>query len=325
MTRPATRLIIGSLLGGTALWLSLRDIPLAALHRALLAADPVWTVAALAATLVALTAVVLRWRILLLPVPVSRMVLLRATLVGQMLNILLPFRMGEVARIYSVTRHSTLGMTRLMTSLAVEKALDLAIFGVASASLVGAALLPRTALREDRWLVMPAVTALALAVAVVAVRWRLGLRVSQWLSGHGGRVGAKVARIIAGVFDGLEAWRSAGRAGAALAWTVAVFLLAASANACLLLAMDINVPLSASVAILVVLQAGSVPPSLPGRLGIYNYLTILTLGLYGVERAQAATYSIALYTIAYVPKLVLGAVVASDPSWRPSAKWIARE
>ena len=54
-------------------------------------------------------------------------------------------------------------------------------------------------------------------------------------------------------------------------------------------------------------------------------LTVLTLGLYGISRPQAATYSIALYVIAYVPKLVLGAILAAaDPTWRPSMDWSSR-
>ena len=41
----------------------------------------------------------------------------------------------------------------------------------------------------------------------------------------------------------------------------------------------------------------------------------------GVGRTEAATYSIALYLVAYVPKVVLGALVTADPSWRPSMNW----
>lgn len=314
--------MFGALLGGVALWLSLRDISPAVLRSALLSAEPVWAVAALAVTLLALSAVVLRWQLLLRPSHVEIPVLVRATLVGQMLNILLPLRLGEVARVYGVSHHGGPGVARLTASLAIEKALDLAMFGVTAAALVGSALLPRTMLNEGRWLVLPLITIVFLALMTVAVRLRVGARVASWLSKRG-RVAGWIARVIGDVSNGLDAWRSAGHAGAVLAWTVGVFVLAAAANQILLRAFAIDVPLSAGFALLVVLQAGSVPPSLPGRLGIYNYLTVLTLGLYGVHRTEAAPYSIALYVIAYVPKLVLGALVAADPTWRPSRNWTA--
>jgi glycosyltransferase 2 family protein len=304
-------------LGGAGLWLSLRGIPLGDLRASLASADLWWSLAALTATLAALAAVVARWRLLLRPASVGGSLLMRATLVGQMLNVLLPFRLGEVARVYGVTRHSTLGLARVTTSLAIEKALDLAIFAVASAALVATALVPRDAIRAERWLVLPVVVAVAFGLAVMAVRARIGSRLSEWL-GARGPLARRIGGVIGDVANGLDAWRSAGHAGSALAWTVLIFALAAAANQWLLHAFAIDAPATTGVALLVVLQAGSVPPSLPGRLGIYNYLTVLTLGLYGVNRTQAATYSIALYLIAYAPKLVLGALVAADPSWRPS-------
>jgi len=321
VTRGTTRVLIGALLGVAGLWLSLRDIPGSTLRAALLSANWGWVTTALTVSLIAVLAVVLRWRLLLQPSTVSRSVLGRATLVGQMLNILLPFRLGEVARIYTVMGHSSVGVARLTASLAIEKALDLAIFGVTAAVLVTSALLPRGTLAEGRWLILPTITAVALALMWLVVRWRVLPRIASWIGSRGGRIGRWTAHVVNDVSNGLDAWRSAGHAGTVLAWTILIFVLAAAGNQLMLRAFDLHLPISAGFAILVVLQAGSVPPSLPGRLGIYNYLTVLTLGLYGVGRTEAATYSIALYFVAYIPKVVLGALVTADPSWRPSMSW----
>jgi len=316
-----TRVVVGALLGVAGLWLSLRDIPPGTLRAALFSARVGWAFTALAVSLVAVLAVVLRWRVLLQPAVVPSSVLGRATLVGQMLNIVLPFRLGEVARVYTATGHSSVGVARLTASLAIEKALDLAIFGVTAAALVTSALLPATSLARGRWLILPATTAVALAAMWLFVRWHVAVGLAAWLSTRGGRLGRWTAHVVTDIANGLDAWRSAGHAGTVLAWTILIFVLAAAGNQLMLRAFDLHLPLSAGFAVLVVLQAGSVPPSLPGRLGIYNYLTVLTLSLYGVGRTEAATYSIALYFVAYVPKVVLGALVTADPSWRPSLKW----
>jgi uncharacterized membrane protein YbhN (UPF0104 family) len=318
-----TRVVLGAVLGVAGLWLSLRDIPAGTLRGALLSAEFGWVMTALAVSLIAVAAVVLRWRLLLQPSTVSASVLGRATLVGQMLNIVLPFRLGEVARVYTAMGHSSVGVARLTASLAIEKALDLAIFGVTAAVLVTSALLPRSTLAEGRWLILPIITGFALAAMWLVVRWRLLPRIARALAARGGRIGRWTAHVVTDVSNGLDAWRSAGHAGSVLAWTILIFVLAAAGNQLMLRAFDLHLPISAGFAILVVLQAGSVPPSLPGRLGIYNYLTVLTLGLYGVGRTEAATYSIALYCVAYVPKVVLGALVSADPSWRPSMNWTA--
>jgi len=313
--------LLGALLGAAGLWLSLRDIPPGTLSAALLSARIGWATTALVVSLIAVVAVVLRWRLLLEPATVPSSVLGRATLVGQMLNIVLPLRLGEVARVYTALGHSSVGVARLTASLAIEKALDLAIFGVTAAALVASALLPASSLARGRWAILPATTGVALVCMWLIVRWRILPRIAAWLSPRGGSVGRWTAHVVSDVSNGLDAWRSAGHAGTVLAWTIAIFVLAAAGNQLMLRAFDLHLPLSAGFAILVVLQAGSVPPSLPGRLGIYNYLTVLTLGLYGVGRTEAATYSIALYVVAYVPKVILGALVAADPSWRPSLTW----
>jgi hypothetical protein len=91
-----------------------------------------------------------------------------------------------------------------------------------------------------------------------------------------------------------------------LVLSVAAMMLAAGANQVLLSAFGLQLPMWSGLALLIVLQVGSVPPSLPGRLGVFNYLTVLTLQSLGVDRVTAASYSIALYVIACVPKLVLG-------------------
>jgi uncharacterized membrane protein YbhN (UPF0104 family) len=316
-----SRVLVGAVLGAAGLWLSLRDIPVATLRAALLSAHWGWVMTALAVSLLAVIAVVLRWRVLLQPSTVSPWVLGRATLVGQMLNIVLPFRLGEVARVYTAMGHSSVGVARFTASVAIEKALDLAIFGVTAAVLVASALLPRTALAEGRWLILPVITGVALVAMWLVVRWRLLPRIASWFAVRGGRVGKWIAHVVTDVSTGLDAWRSAGHARSVLVWTIVIFILAAAGNQLMMRAFDLQLPISAGFAILVVLQAGSVPPSLPGRLGIYNYLTVLTLGLYGVGRTEAATYSLALYCVAYVPKVVVGALVAADPSWRPSMNW----
>lgn len=274
------RVSIGVLIGAASLWLSFRGVSLVEVSSAFRNAHAHWVLAALIVSLVAIGAVVLRWRLLLVPGSPDFSILLKATLIGQMLNILLPLRLGEVARVFAAAKHGGLTMTKVTASLAMEKALDLTVFGVAAGGLVAATLVPGDVLATSRWLVLPVVAGLAIAITFVFGWFRVGPLV--------------------------------------IAWTVAIFLLAAAGNQLLMVAFDLLLPWSAAVALLVVLQAGSVPPSLPGRLGVYNYLTVVTLEFYGVDRAAALSYSLGLYIVAYVPKLMLGGLIATDPAWRPS-------
>jgi glycosyltransferase 2 family protein len=116
--------------------------------------------------------------------------------------------------------------------------------------------------------------------------------------------------------DGLASVNQPRVAARVVGWSVLATLLSAVANDLLFRAFGLPLPFTAALLLLVVLQVGSVPPSLPGRLGVFNYLTVLTLGLYGVDRVPAAAYSLGLYTVAYVPKVLLGAACLARRDWR---------
>ena len=52
-------------------------------------------------------------------------------------------------------------------------------------------------------------------------------------------------------------------------------------------------------------------------LGVFNYLTVLTLSQYGVAPSIGLSYSIALYVVALLSKLVWGTVyLARGDLWR---------
>lgn len=304
------RLIAGCVLGGLGLWLTLRGVPPAAIRDTLAATDPLLAAAALAATLIALAAVVARWQVLLAPGAPGYSLLFRATVVGQMINVLVPLRMGEVARVVALASNGRDPM-HVGASLAIEKALDLILFGVSAAIVVSVAVIPAETLRPFRWIVLPAAGACALAVALVVARWNheRGAPEGTGLVGKLRRAVALSAIVLTKPALALRV----------MGWSALILGGAAAGNQLLLLACGIDTPWWTGLALLVVLQAGSVPPSLPGRLGVYNYLTVLTLGIVGVEAPVAAAYSLALYGIAYVPKLVLGAIFLTDPTLRPAS------
>jgi len=71
-------------------------------------------------------------------------------------------------------------------------------------------------------------------------------------------------------------------------------------------ALHLQLPWTASLLVLVILQVGIAVPSVPGRLGIYEYMCILALSAYKVDRATALTYGILLHSLVMLPTLLFG-------------------
>jgi uncharacterized membrane protein YbhN (UPF0104 family) len=66
----------------------------------------------------------------------------------------------------------------------------------------------------------------------------------------------------------------------------------------------------ASVFLLVVLMLGVAVPSSPGRVGIYHYLVVLALSVFGVDQATAVSYAILLHFITILLPAGIGALLA---------------
>ena len=70
--------------------------------------------------------------------------------------------------------------------------------------------------------------------------------------------------------------------------------------------LGIDVPLVAPLLLLVVLQIGVRVPSSPGSIGVFHYLSVLTLSVFGVEKDLAFSYGVLLHLVTYLPPSLLG-------------------
>jgi len=64
----------------------------------------------------------------------------------------------------------------------------------------------------------------------------------------------------------------------------------------------------AALLVLIVLQAGISIPSVPGRIGIFQYLCILTLALFGVGQADGLAYGVLLQAVILIPITLISLV-----------------
>jgi uncharacterized protein (TIRG00374 family) len=301
------------------LWLTFRGTDLAEL-RAILAGLNYWFVLSGIASVVATVSVAtVRWRVLLTPGngAVAWRPLFESVVVGQMLNIMLPIRAGDFVRAYALGRIEGIAMSGVVATIAIEKAADLLAQGVAMTVLLLRFSLPSGLTGSARASMI--LGAVALIVGVVATRY--GGWTVTWIA----RLAvvpeayrAVVARFGASTIQGFAALRNA-KAIVAL-WTLTALTvgLAASTNYLLFKAFGLDLPVSAALLLLVVLQFGNAPVSTPGNLGVYHYLTVLVLSAFSVDRQVAVAYAVVLYTVALAPKILLGTVIVAVPghgSW----------
>jgi uncharacterized membrane protein YbhN (UPF0104 family) len=92
---------------------------------------------------------------------------------------------------------------------------------------------------------------------------------------------------------------------------------AVSTNVLVFHAFDLHVPLITGLVLLVVLQIGTTVVSVPGNVGVFHYLTVLTLGAVNVPRSDALAVAVVLHAVSIGPKVLLGAIALAGTGRRP--------
>jgi uncharacterized protein (TIRG00374 family) len=91
--------------------------------------------------------------------------------------------------------------------------------------------------------------------------------------------------------------------------TVFVWGTAILNNHLILQAVSIDLSWMASLLILVVLQVGISIPSVPGKIGIFEYTCILALSVFGIEQTVALGYGLVLHALVFIPTTLSGLII----------------
>ena len=106
----------------------------------------------------------------------------------------------------------------------------------------------------------------------------------------------------------LDVFRQPGQLACVLCLSLVSWLLAASTNALVLAGMGLKLSIWVSGFLLVVLQAGLSVPSSPGRIGVFHYLTLVTLMFFTVDRETALSSGVILHLVVIGPIGIVGAL-----------------
>ena len=304
---PYFRLSVGLLVSGLTLYLALRNVTFSEVWAAISQADFRFIVLAFLCVVVTNLAKTYRWRVLLGEAGkrVPLLELLKALLVGQMLNTLYPMRIGDLSRAYVI---GGIGPGRVFTmgTVLLEKLLDMFSYSILFILLI-------LLIRLPAWVSNSAYSfTLVVLVATVAIFFL------AYRPGYFVQLGERVLGIMPEKFYQYTANRfrsgvaslgvlqsSAGLFRLAF-WLIIVWVSAILTNFLTMRALHIQLPWTASLLVLVILQVGIAIPSVPGRLGIFEYMCILALGVFNVDQATAFTYGILLHSLVMLPTLLFG-------------------
>jgi uncharacterized protein (TIRG00374 family) len=313
------RIYVGLGFSLVALALAVRDVDLTGVGNAIGAADGMVLAIALGSYLLTVTAKAARWRLLLstqFTPSLSRAFSVLS--IGLLVNAVAPARLGELARAYVLGESESRSKAFVLGTIAVEKLLEVLSLSLAVALLLSQLVLPG-------WLLEPvqassAILALFFAAATLLVwRRRLAIQALDWvaskdLAGWPGWL----ARQAEQGFRSLSVFGRPRLMLGLVLWSLVILVLGASTNYLVCTALGLSPPILAPLFLLVVLQAGVAVPSSPGKIGVFHYLTILALSVFGVPREAALGVGVVLHLTVYLPTVLIGAWCLSREglTWR---------
>ncbi len=302
------RLAIGLAVSGVCLYLVLRGIDFGELWRVYRYVDYIYLLPALIVLVLISLARAHRWRALMYPersLSVAR--LFAIVNIGYLFNNIFPAKAGEVVRGYLAGRSISGGMARALSTLVVERLLDVLSVAVMLVVLIPFVALPSQVMRAG---LLFGAGALG-GMAVLLVLAKTGERGLEWawrilerlpLVGH-----PRVRALLHSVQEGLTVLTVAQSLPGIVGWSASIWLGYALFNYILLFAFGLgHLPFSAAVLVLVATGLGMVVPSSPGAVGVFEGAAMLALSVFGVEQSQAFGYAFGLHMLTNLALIVIG-------------------
>ena len=302
------KVAVGTVISLLFLWLAFRNVPISQIISVFSQLNWGFMALALGLTIAGTLARAARWKLLYYPdhKALNGLRLAEALFISQMLNIVIPARLGEISRFQFMSHFESRSRALTLGTIVLEKGLDVL------ALLVIMFLVP-VSVSLPSWFQDSRGSLVAFVIAFFGTSLILSYGKDRLLALFESIVGflpnkwrARLRQAVTLALGSLDVLRSPLIGLQLQGWSFLIWSMGILVNYIVFLAIGLSLPFVAALFLLVVLQVGTAVPSVPGKLGIFQYLCIMALAPFGVEKSSALSYSVLLYFVAFGPLLILG-------------------
>jgi len=312
--RSRKRLIsfgIGIVISAVFIYMILRNIDFDELYLALRSANYYWLLPNIFFVCFAMFQRAERWKYMLNPIgSVAYRRLLAATCIGFMANNVLPLRLGEFVRAYSLSKQdSRITKSASLATIFIERM----VFDLLALLLILAVILfvapievPPSFKTGGMLSLIIAVIGLLFAVAVVLRPEGAGRLMTRYLFFLPGFLKSRVAETVEKFSKGLLFLKDWKNTAYVAAHTIFLWLFMGISNIFVFYAFGFELPVYASYVLLVVVSIAILIPSSPGFIGVYHAGVVITLNLFKVDPHNAVSCAIVLHAAQFIPITLMG-------------------
>jgi uncharacterized protein (TIRG00374 family) len=307
MAARLARPLVGLVISGVCVVLLLRVVSPEEIGESLRAGNPLVLVPAIALYFAGVLVRSIRWQGLLRGQAVGLWLLFRTLVIGLMINDLLPFRLGEVARVVLLARNAAVPAGVSLASIVVERVFD----GAALTLLLATGILLSG---ERGWLLQLAVGSTALfAVATGVLLWaalcpRPARRLGYIVAGLAPqRAGGKLRRLVDGMLAGLAPLAHWSVVLPVLGLSIIAWTIEALMYLTIMVGFQVPGGLAAAFVGTAAANLASLVPGAPGYVGTFDLaLREVLVGMFDASAAAATSYTIVVHLTLIVPVVLVG-------------------
>ncbi len=313
-TKRATYFLLGLAISAVLIWVLFRNIDFGKLVQALKGADYIWLVPNV--MLIVLTMYLRAWRWKFMIDPIKRVGfpdLLASTCVGFMANNVLPLRLGEFVRAYSLaSQDKEITKSASLATIFVERT----VFDLGALLIIfGTIVWFSDSLRDQVNDSMIVATNMAIVIALVGLIAMLvmalkpnqvGNLLTRYLFFLPDRVKELIKGVILKFSHGLQFLTDFRAVMLVTLHTFLIWFVMGVSNYFVFLAFDFDIPFDASFVLLVVVSIMILAPSTPGFLGVYHSGVVISLSLYGITDERALSCALVLHAAQYITVTLMG-------------------
>jgi glycosyltransferase 2 family protein len=229
--------------------------------------------------------------------------------IGYLGNTIYPARAGEALRIIAIHHFVKLPLGHALSSSFIDRLLDILILGLLAMLVVtihGQHLLNPTLINVLPYFVAGGVFSIGMIV-------HFAQPIADWVESRTwqSKLAQKLQRLLHQAVDGLKTLKRPGQLSMILLITFAVYGLDAFIRLQIMHAMGWDLPLDAAFTVIVFVVAGSLLPSAPGYVGIYQVACVMALGFYHVSTTDAVAFSLIMQLSEFIVIISQGLISIS--------------
>jgi len=257
----------------------------------------------------------IRWRFLLLPLKKTRLGnLFPATIIGYMMNNILPARIGEFVRAYVLAEKEGLSKSAVFATLVVDRLFDGFTILLILLFTFFTVKLPLGMEGVQHSLVAGGYVSLALYFSVIIFLIVLRKRtdgtirlIGKLLRPFPSKVAEKIIPLLGSFIGGLRLTSNTTELMALVFTSLLIWAFAIWPVDLVLHSFGISLPITASMFIMVFLVFAVMVPASPGYVGTYHAACVYGLMAFNIQKEKALSVALIIHGVNFFPVILAGA------------------